>query len=386
MTLGGAVAFFLLGLLVASYGPLLPQVQEDFGVSSSSAGLLLGAHAAGGVVGILLAGLGGARLPVRWRLLVAALVVVAGCTGAALAPTWPVLLTCVVLAGSGWGGFELDVNVLFASTRGTRSAAVLTLVSAAFGLGAVLAPAAVAVGAGRTSVLLASAAVAALTIPLLATAPDSARPDTAPGGHRADRTSGPARRAHLTGVQLGLTAVLVVYVGAEAGVAGWMSTHLVHAAGAGAGGAAAVTSSFWIAFTLGRLLAAPISLRLAPAPLLLASLLLAGAGLVLASTGSAVRTGYVLTGLFLAPVFPTAFAWLAARGPLAPGAGALVLAAASAGPVLTAPVIGASHDTWGPSAIPATLLAVVLLDAAVVLGLASRTRHRPAAEPATRTA
>lgn len=364
LVVGGSTAFFLLGLLVASYGPLLPTVRDDFALSAAAAGLLLGAHAAGGVAGILLAGLSARRLPVRWRLRLAALLVVLGCTGAGLAGTWPLLMACAVVAGVGWGGFELDVNVLFASADGPRSAALLNLVGAAFGVGALLAPTLVALGGDRLVVLGASAVVAAATVPLLSAAPDAA---PVRDGSRAWR---------LSGVQVLFVAVLLVYVGAETGVAGWMTTHLVEVAGTGVGGAAAATSGFWVAFTVGRLLAAPLSLRLPPPWLLAGTLLLAAGSLVLATWAPAAPLAYILTGLFLAPVFPTAFAWLAADHPVGYAGGALVLAGSSAGPVLISPLVGLAQDTAGAGAIPLALVTVVLLDIAGVVLLTSASRRR----------
>ena len=92
-------------------------------------------------------------------------------------------------------------------------------------------------------------------------------------------------------------------------------------------------------------------------------------GMVLASWPPAGLYGFVLTGLFLAPVFPTALSWVVRVDPAAGAATALVIAGASFGPVLVSPLIGLTHDRFGAAAIAPALAAVIVLDLALALGL-----------------
>lgn len=363
VTIGAGLAFFVLGLLVASYGPLLPGVRDQFDLTAARGGLLLSAHFAGSVAGVLLAGAAARRTPARWRLLVAAAVLAVGITGAALAPSWPSLLVAVTVAGLGWGGLELDVNVLLSRSHGPRSGAVLNALSAAFGAGAVAAPVLVAAGAGRQAVFLMIAALCVVMLPLLAAAP----PATPAAPSR--RSAGTAGRGGAV-LQAGFVLLLLFYVGAESGVAGWAPTHLAETAAAGTGGTS--TTAFWVCFTLGRLLAAPISLRLKPASLLPGTLLLACAVLTVAHVRPAAPSAYAAAGLFLAPVFPTALAWWSTSASADAGRTAVVIAASSFGPVLMSPGIGAVYDALGPGAIPTALVTITLLTVAVALRLRSR--------------
>jgi fucose permease len=363
---GGGAAFFLIGLLVAVYGPLIPILRSTFGGSATAASLLVSAHFAGSVLGVLMAGAAERRSTFGTRFLVELTVVSAGAFVLVVAPSWPALLGGAFLLGLGFGGLDLDLNVYFASAYGERGAVVLNLLSAAFGVGAVAGPLLVVVTDGnRFGIGLTYLALALVTMPLLAGA----------------RTAPPARpprgSATAFGRPLILAAFLVLfllYVGAETGVASWAATYLIEVAGAGADTAAGATAIFWIAFTLGRLLAAPLSLRLPPARLVPLTLLLATASMALAWWPPAAGYSFVLTGLFLAPVFPTALSWLVQVTPAAGTATALVIAGASFGPILVSPLIGLTHDRLGPAAIAPALAAVITLD--LVLALTLR-RVRP---------
>ena len=148
----------------------------------------------------------------------------------------------------------------------------------------------------------------------------------------------------------------------------WEVTHLKDTLGLATGDATHIAALFWVSFTLGRLLAVPLALRLPPAQLVTGALVLAAASLALAAIPAAAPAAYTLTGLFLAPVFTTALVWL---GRELPGGAAptFVFAGAFLGPVIFSPVVGLMRDTFGPAAIPLTLLTIALLDVAIVLAL-----------------
>ena len=361
VAIGGGAAFFLIGLLVAVYGPLIPVLRAGFGGSATAAGLLVSAHFAGSVLGVLTAGAAERHSTFRTRFLVALAVVAAGAVVLAAALSWPVLLGGAFLLGLGFGGLDLDLNVYFASAYGQRGAVVLNLLSAAFGVGAVAGPLLVAATDGNRLVIgITYLVIALVTMPLLA-------------GARTLPPAGPARgRGTVVGRPLVVAAFLVLfllYVGAETGVASWAATYLIEVVGTGADTAAGATAAFWVAFTVGRLLAAPLSLRLPPARLVPLTLLLAAASMALAGWPPAAGYSFVLAGLFLAPVFPTALSWFVQATPAAGPSTALVIAGASFGPILISPLIGLTHDRLGPAAIAPALAAVIILDLGLAVAL-----------------
>jgi MFS transporter, FHS family, glucose/mannose:H+ symporter len=342
LVLGAAV-----GLLLSLYGPAIPRLREAYGVGGAGSALVLSAHFAGAMTGIGWWGLE-RRLAARTWLRVATALLVAGATGIAFAPAWPVVLAAAFGLGVGFGVVVVEINVLLADAFGQRAPAILNLLGAAFGAGAVLGPLAVAASGGYRLPFCAGAllAVVALTLardlPATAAAATEAAQDRPPSG--------------LVG---GFVALTALYVGTESGVGGWETTSLL-AGGAGAAAAASWTAGYWAAITTGRLLAIPLALRVAPPVLVGGALLAAAAGLGLAHLPGLAPAGYTLTGLALGPVFPTALAWLALAAPGARGATAMVFAAANLGGVVVPAVIGRLVDASSPAVIPTTILVVVL--------------------------
>lgn len=361
-------AFLLLGVLYAILGPALPHLSARFALSATGASLLLSFNAAGALAGVLAAGLGSRRLGPRHRSLVATAVLAFGCTGLAWAPTYALALWAALLLGFGFGMLDLTVNVWLATAFGDRSAAALNRLSASFGVGAIVAPLAVGLWDGDfRPLLLGCGALAVVLAIALHTMPRDRRPPVA-----APPPTGAAWRSR--GILLGFILFFIAYVAVESGVSGWEVTHLQDALGMGTGLAAALSSLFWGCFAAGRLIAAPLASRMAPARLLIGCLALAAVSLALATTAAA-PVGYALAGLFLAPVFTTGLVWLTR---VLPGGAppTIVFAGGFLGPVLFSPLLGALRDALGPGAIPAALLGMALLNLALAIVLAQAVRRR----------
>jgi MFS family permease len=61
----------------------------------------------------------------------------AGSLGFALSPTWPLALIAALVAGFGFGGIDYGLNQLFAVGFGRRGPAMLNILNAHFGVGAI---------------------------------------------------------------------------------------------------------------------------------------------------------------------------------------------------------------------------------------------------------
>jgi MFS transporter, FHS family, glucose/mannose:H+ symporter len=354
-TVGVLVLGAAVGLLLSLYGPAIPRLREAYGVGGGGSALVLTAHFAGAMTGIGWWGLE-RRLAARTWLRVATALLVSGATGIAFAPTWPLVLAAAFGLGVGFGVVVVEINVLLADAFGERAPAMLNLLGVTFGAGAMVGPLTIAATGDYRLPFCAGAllAVAALSLtrdlPRTATAPEPGR-DRPPSG--------------LVG---GFVALCALYVGTESGVGGWETTSLL-AGGAGPAAAAGWASGYWAAITIGRLLAIPLALRVAPPVLVGGALLVAAAGLGLAHLPGLAPAAYTLTGLALGPVFPTALAWLALAAPGARGSTAMVFAAAQLGGVIVPVVIGRLVDASSPAVIPTSVLVVVLacLSATLVL-------------------
>ena len=346
-TVGVLLLAAAVGLLLSLYGPAIPELRATFGVGGGSSALALSAHFAGAMAGIAWWGLE-RRLAARTWLLAATALLAAGAVGIAVAPAWPVVLAAAFGLGVGYGVVVVAINVLFAEGFGERAAAMLNLLGASFGAGAILGPLISAATGGYRVPFLAGALLAAAAIPLMRDLPRTATPPRSPDQVR------PA-----LGLVGGFVALCLLYVGVESGVGGWEATSLL-AGGAGEAAAASWTAGSWAAITTGRLLAIPLALRFAPPVLVAGSLLLAAAGLALAHSPPLAPAAYTLTGLALGPVFPTVLAWLAVAAPGARGSTAMVFAAAQLGGVVLPAVIGQLVDASSPAVIPTTVLVVAL--------------------------
>jgi MFS transporter, FHS family, glucose/mannose:H+ symporter len=353
-TVGVLVLGAAVGLLLSLYGPALPELRATYGVGGGGSALVLSAHFIGATTGIGWWGLERRRSARTWLRLATALLV-AGAAAIVLAPAWPVVLGAAFAIGVGFGVVVVEINVLFTDAFGDRAAAMLNLLGACFGAGAVLGPLALAASGGYRVPFCAGALLAVVALGLTRDLPATATPP-APGPERPP-----------LGLVGGFVALLLLYVGVENSVGGWEATTL-RAGGTGAGAAASWTAGYWAAITAGRLLAIPLALRVAAPVLVGGCLLAAAAGLGLAHLPAAAPFAYTLTGLALGPVFPTVLAWLAAaagaRGPTA-----LVFAAANLGGVVLPAVVGRLVDVSSPAVVPTTVLVVVLacLSATVLL-------------------
>ncbi|GHC91427.1 hypothetical protein GCM10010309_73930 [Streptomyces violaceochromogenes] len=366
------VGFVLMGVLQALYGPAIPAFRAEFGLSPSAAGLGLSAHFVGGVAGVLLSDRLYGRIGNRHILGGSYLLMGVGAAGFALAPAWPAALAAALVAGVGFGGIDYGLNQLFAVGFGDRSTAMLNILHAHFGIGAILGPAVIgAVGSEHYPAVFLVFALANLPLLLClrgvrSRAPVAAR-EPGPGGGVLGRSLG--------SVIAVFVVLYVLHVGIEAGVGGWEPTHL-ETVGYGAGVAATATSVYWLMMTVGRFLVAPLALRFSPQTIITVSCAGMTVCLLAATVPVLAPYAYAGVGLFIAPIFPTGLPWLNRAAPRARRAGALVIAASMAGGVAAGPALGKAIEWSGVRAVPLLLCGVSALCLAATLWLIRATRSR----------
>lgn len=356
-------AFVVIGALQALYGPATSAFRADFDVALPVAGLALSAHFVGGVIGVL--GYARARArAVRARSLLAWSLVAmcAGAAGFALAPTWPFALVAAFLAGLGFGGVDFGLNDLFAQAFERRGPAMLNILNAHFGIGAVAGPFLVAmVGPARyPAIFLAFAAVSLLLLFGLRGIREG-RPAASDSPASAGATAGISLRFLLPA----FIAMYVLNVGVEAGVGGWEPTHL-EALGQTAAGAAAATSVYWLMLTVGRFLVVPLTLRWSDRSIVIGSCVGMAVCLGLAAVPGLTAIAYAGVGLFIGPVFPTGLPWLRRAVPQAQRAGAYVIAASMIGGVAFPPILGIGIERSGAGSLPLALFGLNALCLAAI--------------------
>ncbi|MFF7974938.1 MFS transporter [Streptomyces sp. NPDC007905] len=374
------VGFALIGALQSFYGPSIPALRTEFGLSPAAAGVGLTAHFIGGVGGVLTFNRVHRRVGNRTLLGVSYGLMSVGSLGFALAPTWPLALTAAFFAGLGFGGIDYGLNQLFAVGFGERSTAMLNVLNAFFGVGAVAGPALIGlVGPDRHALAFAACGVVSAMLLLFLRGVGDGTPPQDEGADR--RTTGAPRscpgRSRARLLLAAFVALYILHVGVEAGVGGWEPTHL-ETIGYGSAFAASATSVFWLMMTVGRFLVVPLTLRRPEHVIIKVSCAGMAVCLAAASVPALAPFMYAGVGLFIAPVFPTGLPWLTRTVPMARSAGAHVIAASMLGGVAAGPALGAVVQWAGARSVPLVLcvIAVWCLTTSMWIDRAAR-RRRP---------
>lgn len=339
-------AFVLIGALQALYGPAVTAFRADFGISVPVAGLALSAHFVGGIAGVLW--YARSPLPGTRKLAASLVAMAAGAAGVALAPSWPAALVAALVAGVGFGGIDYGCNDMFARAFRRRGSAMLNVLNAHFGIGAIAGPLLIGVlGPDEyPAIFLGFAVLSLLLLPgLRGPAEAPAEPAPAP------------TRIGLRGLLAAFIVLYVMNVGVEAGVGGWEPTHL-EAIGHSASDAASATSVYWLMLTLGRFLVVPLTLRVSDRAIVIGSCVGIAVCLGLATVPGLAIVAYAGVGLFIAPVFPTGLPWLHRAVPGASRAGAYVFAASMLGGVAFPPLLGVGIERAGAGSTPVMIFIV----------------------------
>jgi fucose permease len=323
------LVFFSLGWLTAALGPVLPELAGRAGRSLADFGAIFTALFLGALCAQTAAGPISDRVGQRPVQLVGMAIQAIGTLGVLFSRSFPMTLGCALFAGLGHGSVDVATNVLIAEVFPGRSVSALNLLNLFFGVGAVAGPAlagfALATWSTGLPALWAVVVMIVLLWPIVYRFEAAGRPahGSRPLARRAQETgrSGdvPSGKSglHLSGVYASpllwmLGALLLVYVGMENGMGGWTTTYIQRTTPLKIEVAALVTSGYWLALTVGRLLSTFLGIRLSSHRVLTLSLTLcAVAGPLLAlSAGSVVWTivGVLLLGLGSGAVFPTTLA------------------------------------------------------------------------------
>ncbi len=306
-TLAYYYAFIILGLITGVFGPTLAALARHIQANLSEISIIFAARSFGYLIGSFVSG----RLFDRVRghpLLVGALLATAlAFTWIPLIPTLGLLIALVLLLGIAEGGIDVGGNSLLMWMHDAGSSPFLNGLHFFFGVGAFLSPIVVAqVVISTGDITFAYWLLALVTLPAAAWL--IRLPSPSPRNHSAKNI--PARVSPLLVASIALFFFL--YVGAEVGYGNWIFTYATQLNLSDATSAALLTSGFWGAFTLGRLIGVPLSARFDPKIILVVDLIGAMASVcgVLAFSHSiaALWLGTIGAGLFMASIFPTMLA------------------------------------------------------------------------------
>ncbi len=357
------VTFLLMGMVQASYGPSFPGFEARFHVTEVDVARVYTATFIAMFVSVLLSGPLIRRVGLRATLLGALLLMVLGLALMAAGLNWPMVLLGAFVVGLGYG-FVTVVGNFSLARIGARAG--LNLANAMFGVGAILAPLAVAWLAPRgVTLLYGLLGVALLLVSLFARAFPRDLGD-------ATEQAAPAGRAPWLPIAL-FNLLLFLYVAMETSASGWMARHLTPTFGLTR--ATALVSVFWVAFTLGRIVSAPLAQRVPPGRLAALSQGLCVVFALCSAIPALRLPAYVLLGFSMAPIYMAGVAWLVTRVP--ERFVNLGLLGSGFGAAFGPPLVGLLLARSGLGAVPLALAAFALLGLLVNFAVRA-TQPRPA--------
>lgn len=303
-------AFITIGLVSAILGPTLPSLAENTKTIVGEIGFLFSARSLGYMTGAMF----GARLFDRLpgHRLMAAMIVALSLTLAMTPIVHQIWLLTAVLFLTGVSENMVDVggNTLLVWVHRDKVGPFMNGLHFFFGLGALFSPIVVA------QVLMHSEGITwaywLLALIILPVSPLLALQPSPTAIHNTTTTDQSTRKPTNIPLLLLIMGFFFLYVGMETGFGGWVFTYATTLGLVEETAAAYLTSVFWGALTLGRLVSIPLAARLRPRTILWLDLIgaLVSVGLILIwqQTAAALWLGAAGLGFFFASIFPTTLA------------------------------------------------------------------------------
>ena len=364
-TAGYFGSFIIFGLLTAALGPALPGLANNTGTELAQISFIFTAQALGYLAGSVYGGHLFDRLPGH-RLLFGVLLGMAGLafTVPLISLLW-LLVIVFMLLGAMQGSLEVGNNTLLVWLYRDRVGPPMNALHFFFGVGAILSPLIIArTASGGQDIRGVYWALAVAAIPIavwLGRLPSPGNPQQSQAGKTASHNY----------LLVALVAVLLfLYVGAEVSYAGWIYSYSINQfEGQPATSAALLTSAFWGAFTIGRLVSIPLATRIKPNLVLVMDLLgcLLSLGMILIWPGSmvAIWAGTLGLGFFMASFFPTTVTLAGQKMHITAQVSGWFFVGAGAGGMVLPWLIGQLFEAIGPG----ITISFIMIDLLVTLGV-----------------
>lgn len=370
------LGLFTTGVYSTSFGPSLSTLADEFGVSLDRAGLLVTVLFLGSIMASATVAARLHRRDPRVLAVFGLAMVASGCISLGFVTNWPAALGSVMLAGLGDGLLVAGVHMVVARARENVARGINRL-NLYFAIGAICGP----LWAGGVFALDADArfvvfpGIAALVVVvavLLATTPSPPAAGDSGSEHGGGHPAG--------AIAWFMGAVLFLYVGGEFGLGSWVASYAEQEFGAGLFTGGLVTSGYWGALMVGRVISGRLfAAGWAPRTVLIGSVLagmVSSGGVALANDVFVLAVGCAFaTGLFFGPIWPAAISIVSERS--GGGAPAAMVTIGNAGgvffPWAQGRLIVESGATTGIA------LTAVLCLVALVIAVAAPKTERPAA-------
>lgn len=362
-TLGYCGAFAALGLAMSVLGPALPQLAAQVGVELDDISILFTARSAGFLLGALLAGRLYDRFSGHKLLALSMLLLGVMMTAVAFMPFLWLLVGLFLLMGLVSPGIDVGGNTMLLWLYREKVGSVMTGVHFFFGVGALLSPLIIRWSIANNSGLAIALFLVGLLIFLPALyivwLPSPTMPKQA--------NSSPNSPINWPFVAL-IAAFFFLYTGTEISYGGWLFSYATALELADAETAATLTSFFWAALTVGRLLSIPLIRRYKTRTIILLDLIgcLLSLSIILAwSTPIALWIGTIGLGLSMASVFPMMLALAERNLQISGKVTSYFFMGGSVGGMITPWLIGQLFESVSPVSAMVVIFICILLATAV---------------------
>ena len=354
------IAFFIAGLGLAAWAPLVPYAKARAGLDEATLGLLLLCLGAGSILAMPISGLLATRFGCRRVLVVGTILICLSLPLLATASTLPLLIATLFMFGAGLGAVDSTVNLQAVIVERASGRHMMSGFHGLFSVGGIA-------GAAGVSALLALGlsplwAIAAVIVLILA-ALAKAAPHLLPYG---SESSGPAF-AVPHGVVLFIGVLCFIVFLAEGAMLDWSAVFLTTEKSLGEAYAGLGYAAFALTMTVGRLLGDTIVRRLGARRVIILGGLFAALGMALATLApnwELSLLGYALVGVGCSNIVPVLYTAVGKQ---------TVMPESIAVPAIT--TLGYAGILAGPAAIgfiahASSLSMAFLLITALLLGVA----------------
>jgi MFS transporter, FHS family, glucose/mannose:H+ symporter len=316
------------GIVMAAIGPVMPDLARQTGRSLGEVGRVFIAVFGGSLLAQILGGPISDRFGRRVVLILGLLLFGLGTAGMVLSHRMLWLLSAAIVAGIGYGGCTLAVNVIASELAPERRASTVNLVNLFYAMGAIAGPliAGAFLEARGTALptLTIGAALLLVLVPISLRGVAIERTHPTPRHTDSDAHAFAPALDAATPFIAALGLLLALYVGSEASLGAWAPVYLQQSTSLDAAGATTATAAFWVALCGGRLLAALAGVRMSAERLFVLSLIGATGGGLLLVLGHGFATlsvaALAILGLTFGPIYPTGIAIVTGRFAGAAGA------------------------------------------------------------------
>ncbi len=351
--------YLMLGAIIASLGPTLPDMAANLGAGIAAISILFTTRSLGYLAGSLLGGYLYDRFHGH-RVLFILLTVGAISLGFVPGLGSIVLLGSIfLLIGITQGGMDVGANTLLVRASKANVGAYLNTMFFFAGVGSFLIP----LYLGSVSLTWGYRGLSLAIVPIALWVLFTPAPQI-PQRIKADHI-----RLTNTPLFIAFACLAFIFIGAEASYGGWLFTY-VASSGLGSQSAAyTLTSVFWFSVMLGRLLAIPIAARFKLERIIIGYLagafLSAGVLFFLRNHAIAVWIGSVAMGLSIAALFPSTYTFVQGKMRLSGKLTGVVWAGGSLGAMTLPWLIGQRIELVGP----ASMMAIMFIVWSLALGI-----------------